>query len=274
VVIGQDCWERDESAVEPFIKQMGEKMTYRVALDDKSDGGKGKMAVTWMEAAGQNGIPSAFLINKEGVIAWIGHPMQLKEEMIEQVLAGTFDVKKAAAEAEAMSKNQAQLMKLSQALSAAMKDKKWDEAEAALNDIEKLLPEARRSSAAFARMNVLISKGDGKAACKLAGEISEGNLDNAMMQNQLAWTLLTNKELKDPDLALAEKIAVRGNDAAKGKDPGIMDTLARAYFANGKKDKAIEVQEKAISLADENTRPQLTKTLESYKAGKLPAAEE
>src|SRR5580765_6258552 len=33
IVIGQDCWERDESLVEPFIKKMGEKMTYRVALD-------------------------------------------------------------------------------------------------------------------------------------------------------------------------------------------------------------------------------------------------
>src|SRR5882757_2373395 len=33
IVIGQDCWEDDESKVGPFIKTMGEKMTYRVALD-------------------------------------------------------------------------------------------------------------------------------------------------------------------------------------------------------------------------------------------------
>ncbi|HWQ90819.1 MAG TPA: TlpA disulfide reductase family protein, partial [Clostridia bacterium] len=75
VVIGQDVWERDEKLVVPFVKQMGEKMTYRVALDDKSDGGKGKMAETWMEASGQTGIPAAFLVDKEGKIAWIGHPM-------------------------------------------------------------------------------------------------------------------------------------------------------------------------------------------------------
>ena len=88
VVIGVDCWERDESLVAPFIKKMGDKMTYRVALDDKASNKKGQMAVTWMEAAGRDGIPSAFLVDTKGKIAWIGHPMQLKEETIEAALAG------------------------------------------------------------------------------------------------------------------------------------------------------------------------------------------
>jgi thiol-disulfide isomerase/thioredoxin len=88
VVIGQDCWERDESQVAPFVKKMGDKMTYRVALDDKSSDKQGQMAKTWMDAAGRDGIPSAFLVDKKGQIAWIGHPMELKEETIEQVLGG------------------------------------------------------------------------------------------------------------------------------------------------------------------------------------------
>jgi len=79
IVIGQDCWEHDDSLVAPFVTKMGDKMTYRVALDDKTSDKKGQMAKTWMEAAGRNGIPSAFLVDKKGVIAWIGHPMQLKE---------------------------------------------------------------------------------------------------------------------------------------------------------------------------------------------------
>src|SRR5881394_589319 len=52
VVIGQDVWERDLEGVAPFVKKMGEQMTYRVALDDQA----GKMAKTWMEAAGEDGI--------------------------------------------------------------------------------------------------------------------------------------------------------------------------------------------------------------------------
>ena len=54
---------------------MADKMTYRVALDDKSQETNGAMAITWMAAAGQNGIPTAFLIDHKGEIAWIGHPM-------------------------------------------------------------------------------------------------------------------------------------------------------------------------------------------------------
>ena len=84
VVIGQDCWEQDESAVAPFVKKMGDKMTYRVALDDKSQEKNGAMAVNWMVAADQNGIPTAFIVNQQGRIAWIGHPMELTEQAVEQ----------------------------------------------------------------------------------------------------------------------------------------------------------------------------------------------
>ena len=100
IVIGQDVWERDLNLVEPFVKEMGSKMTYRVALDTMAEGGEGRMAQTWMLAAGRNGIPTAFLVDKRGIVAWIGHPMQLKEALLEEVLAGTFNTAKAAAESE------------------------------------------------------------------------------------------------------------------------------------------------------------------------------
>jgi thiol-disulfide isomerase/thioredoxin len=87
VVIGQNVWERDEAKVQPFIKQMGSKMSYRVAMDDKKSNKDGAMAKSWMEAAGRNGIPSAFLVDKQGKIAWIGHPSSLTDKQIEKLLA-------------------------------------------------------------------------------------------------------------------------------------------------------------------------------------------
>ena len=45
-----------------------------MAVDDVPAGTRGKMMGSWFMAAGQKGIPSAFIINKEGQIAWIGHP--------------------------------------------------------------------------------------------------------------------------------------------------------------------------------------------------------
>ncbi len=88
IVIGQNCSERDDSGVAAFVKKMGGQMTYRVALDDKQGNPEGQMSKNWMEAAGQDGIPTAFLVDTKGNIAWIGHPMALKDSVIENVLAG------------------------------------------------------------------------------------------------------------------------------------------------------------------------------------------
>jgi tetratricopeptide (TPR) repeat protein/thiol-disulfide isomerase/thioredoxin len=145
VVIGQDCWEQDDNLVAPFIKTMGEKMTYRVALDDKNGSVKGKMAENWMEAAGQNGIPTAFLVDTTGHIAWIGHPMVLKEQLIEEVLAGKFDLQKAAAQYAQEQNTDDQLNKAS----ALARDGKLDEAEQPLN---RLLAEANDAAAQTAKI--------------------------------------------------------------------------------------------------------------------------
>jgi thiol-disulfide isomerase/thioredoxin len=96
IVIGQNCSERDDNGVAAFVKKMGDQMTYRVALDDKQSDPGGQMSKTWMEAAGQEGIPTAFLVDTKGVIAWIGHPMSLKEQVIENVLSGKSPVSKGA----------------------------------------------------------------------------------------------------------------------------------------------------------------------------------
>jgi thiol-disulfide isomerase/thioredoxin len=88
IVIGQNVWEQDESKVKPFIQRMGDKMTYRVALDTQA-GGEGAMARTWMQAAGQNGIPASFIIGGDGKIAWIGHPMQMDAPLEEAVKAAS-----------------------------------------------------------------------------------------------------------------------------------------------------------------------------------------
>jgi thiol-disulfide isomerase/thioredoxin len=99
VVIGQDVLEQNDSAVPPFVAKMGTNMTYRVALDDKSKDPNGAMVKNWMEAAGQKGIPTAFVINKQGRIAWIGHPLNLKEKVLEDILADRFDIAQAVAAA-------------------------------------------------------------------------------------------------------------------------------------------------------------------------------
>ncbi len=270
IVIGQDCWERDDELVAPFVKKMGDKMTYRVALDDKKDNEKGKMAETWMTAAGRRGIPSAFLVDTKGKIAWIDHPMQLKDKTIEDVLAGKFDVKQAAEEYENQQKNEARLAGVSDELNRAIQKKKWDDASAKLAEAEKLMPEGGRDNLAMLRFSILVGKKDYSAADKLAAQISEAHLDNATLQNEIAWRIATDEGIEKRNLALAETIAKRANEAAKGKEPGILDTLARVLFMEGKTDQAVQIQQKAVSLAEGDGKAGLEKVLASYKKGELP----
>jgi len=273
VVIGQDCWEHDESLVAPFVKKMGDKMTYRVALDDKSDGDPGKMADTWMAAAGQTGIPTAFLLDKEGMIAWIGHPMELKEQTIDAVLDGTFDVHKAAAAYDTQQKNQAKLQSTWMGLSNAMRQKNWDEAQTKLDEAAKLLPNDQQSVLDMTRLRILFGKEDYPAAYKMAAKVSDSNQDNPTLQNELAWQIATDPEIKERDLKLAETFADRAKEGSKGKDPAVLDTLARVKFMQGRKDDAIDIQSKAVDLADGDMKKQLEKTLESYKRGDFPKTE-
>lgn len=273
IVIGQDVWEHDENSVGPFIRKMGDQMTYRVALDDKSKSERGAMSDTWMMPAGRGGIPSAFLVDKQGRIAWIGHPLELTEKTLEQVLDGTFDLKKAAAEQAEALKNQEKISMLAAELSSSMRAEKWEAAEATVKELEKVLPEEHRDSLSMARAHIRFGKKDYKGAYKLIEQVADKHTNDPMIQNDLAWDIATRAGLEDRDLKLAEKIANRANSAAGGKDPVILQTLARVQFMSGKKEKAVETQKKAVDAAEPETRERFQESLDSYKAGKLPKAD-
>lgn len=275
VVIGQNVWEEEEDGVAPFVKKMGDKMTYRVALDDKSKIEKGAMAETWMEAADQGGIPAAFVVGKDGKIAWIGHPMDGMDKVIEGVLDGSFDPAKEAERQTKAEQAQEKMMEVGEKLGEAMENEKWDDAIKLVDEMAKELPADEAAGLGFVKFQILVKKKDGAGAQELARTIGDKMQDNEMVLNELAWAIATTKGLEKRDLALAEKLATKADEVAKSENPAIMDTLARILFMQDKKDKAIELQGKAVKLADdEDTKAELSATLKSYKAGKLPEVDD
>jgi len=89
----------------------------------------------------------------------------------------------------------------------------------------------------------------------------------------MAWQLAADKSIEAQGLALAETIATRANEGAKGKDTATLDTLARVWFMQSKRDQAIALQEKAVNLAEGDEKANLQKSLDSYKKGLLPKAD-
>jgi thiol-disulfide isomerase/thioredoxin len=275
IAIGQNMAEPDDSGVAAFVKKMGDQMTYRVALDDKSQETNGFMAVNWMKAADQNGIPTAFVINKQGRIAWIGHPMGLDEKLLEAVLADKFDMAKAAADYEKQQQENQKWMAVNKKLREALKQNKWDDAEAAVVELEKTVPEPMRFHYGTTRLQILLGRKDYDAAYKLAESLSDEHKDNAGFQNGIAWTMATHEGLEKRGLLVAEKIAESANTVAQGKSSAVLDTLARIQFLLGKKPEAIATEQKAVNAAaDDGEKRALEKILADYQQGKLPKADD
>ncbi|MBQ7590414.1 MAG: redoxin domain-containing protein [Verrucomicrobia bacterium] len=84
VFVGVSSEKAEE--VKPFVQEMGDKMDYNVAVDKDDATDKAYMA-----AYGQNGIPCAFIINKESQVVWVGHPMEM-ETPLKEVIEGKYDL--------------------------------------------------------------------------------------------------------------------------------------------------------------------------------------
>lgn len=79
--------------VKKFVDSMGNTMNYQVAMEDSN-----YIAASWYEATGEwdRGIPKSFIIDRDGKIAWIGHPIRL-EEALSKVVNKQWDLEKALA---------------------------------------------------------------------------------------------------------------------------------------------------------------------------------
>lgn len=273
--VGVSVWEQDQSAVRPFVKQMGGKMAYCVAVDTVppgKTGNDGVMAKTWMQAAGQSGIPTAFIVNKEGRIAWIGHPMEL-EEPLGKVVAGKWDINTAKSKIAKQQEQARKMMALSQKLQKASQSGDPQEMVAV---IDKAIADdpALETQLGIPKFNMLLKEPQ-QAATYGSHLVEKTYRDNPMALNQLAWTVVDPAKPKpDPKLAaLALEAAKRADTLAGSKDPAIADTLGCAYYVNGEVKKAVEVQERAVRFA-KGTQfekdPEIVKRLEQYRkaAGK------
>ena len=310
--------DEKQAVVAPFVKSMGEKMDYRVAIDDDSETAKG-----YMQAYGINGIPHAFIVREKKVI-WHGHPMDGLDKTLEDVIAGKYDLAKAKAKmkAEALTEkfreavaegDDATADRVAQEIQAAIKDNtlqigSFDPAaekkairsmvlknqyrtavfreqdEQAEEFGKKLLEVDPQADLKALRTEALVRKdvmayfgavtgkaGSGADAKKLGADLAEKIKGQAELGNNIAWSILTDEEIKERDIPLALQIAKQAVDDSESKVAHILDTYARALFDSGKKEEAVKVQEKALSVAKDEEKEALEKTLKAYKAGKLPS---
>ena len=100
----------------------------------------------------------------------------------------------------------------------------------------------------------------------MARSLTDASLNAEPKQlNAMAWFIFSKNDLarRDLDCGMAlSRLAVKRSD---GKDPAILDTLARGYFEKGKLGKAIRTQAKAVKLVKDPDLTGIKATLTRYK---------
>jgi len=226
--VGVSIWEEaDIPKITKFVDDMGAKMDYHVGYSGNQDG----MAVSWMKAAGQNGIPTAFVI-KDGTVQWVGHPMEL-EKPLEEIKAGTFDSAKFKVAFEERAAKARRQMAIQKELSAAVKQfdaGQRTEAHASLENVLTKYADAKGDVDAI-KFNWLAKEDYSAWETKATADSKSG--DKAAIQRLLSFSLNQAANPKgDPKLAKKSlDLALNASDK-----PDLMTLQYAAYISEKLKD--------------------------------------
>jgi len=180
-------------------------MRYTVAWD-----GNGATWQRFMVAAKQQALPMAFVIDRKGRLAYVGHPAAGMESALEGVVSGTLDL------GHAIEHNRAQR-----------------EAKSLLREFRGYLKQGKLPEAFEIGRRLVDHPG----------------AQNAKILGEIAWTIVDpHADLSKRDVDLAFNAASRAVELTKHADPNQLDTLAWCYFLKGNRDQAVETERLALSL--------------------------
>lgn len=226
----------------------------------------------YMEAAGQGGIPTAFIVGKTGEIEWIGHPMEM-DGPLDEIVGGTWDRAAYAVE-------QAEMERVNEAfgeIRAMLAAQKGSEALEMLDGMIAKAEQPRvkqRLTAVRGQLVEIVARMElegalvrgGAEALAAFGRMAEKSGDDPAQLNALAWSIVTlaqgGQKVGDDVIAAAVGVAEKGAKLAP-KDPSILDTLAHLQEMSGSLDEALATQTKAVSLCD-SLPPQLAEQIKGY----------
>lgn len=251
ISIAERLQERTEDSllalVEPFVAEQGDKMGYNVGIDGPEE----EMSKTWFKAAGQRGIPCTFVVGKDKKIAWIGHPMQM-DKVLEQVVDGTWDVKAAAAEQTKKWEHEQDLLEVMEPVTAATRARDYKALAAAIDVAVSKMPETEVQLRPV-KFDALLRTDEAAASAFMKESAKQGVFEKNPTEAYNFWMAMNRhaETLKSPDWATLAELLDKAVEA-RPKSYTIMAALADVFAKQAKFDKAVEMQKKAIDVANES----------------------
>lgn len=277
VVVGVTMSDPKNSleSVRSMVAEKGDAMGYRVAWD-----GQRRALETYLKAARQNYIPCVFVVDREGRVAFIGHPSKL-DTPLKQIVDGTFDMEASVAQykkemSERMTEEEKtrERRRIAERFARACEAGDWNGAIAAYDEGAARSPAfARDAAAGYGSVDdgkfqiLLLRLKDYEKASQFGNDVVDRLAwDHPLILNRIAWTIVDpENKVEKKDLKLALKAAERADELFKHRDGAIIDTLARVYFCMGDLPKAIDLQTKAVEVAAPELQAELSATLEEYR---------
>lgn len=251
-VVGVSVWEDRPGDVASYVAELGDKLTYSVAMDSVLPGARpeqGSMARLWLRASGEKLLPTTFIVDGAGRIAWIGSPLEVAGPL-EKIVSGEWDMELARATHRHRVDVRNRLGRVQELLFSA-KGPNWQAALVEIDALQAFEPGAESEVAAY-RVWVLFNLGRDEEgypyARRIVGELIQ---DSPIALNLVAWSIVDPKAPRKlpSDLAFALKVAERANELSESKNPAVLDTLALVHFQLGDPERAVVLQELAAARA-------------------------
>ncbi len=234
------------STVKKFVKDQGSKMDFTVAF------AKGHGTATAYQV---RGYPSAYLIDRTGNVAWIGHPQDPEmEDLLEEMTAGSYDPV-ASAKKMKLVKRYKELLDL-------------ESFGRALKLIDKLiaLDPSKEAYYEVDRFHCLVmNRRTRKKALGRGPEIVKKIEDPRMLAKMAMRMMTTGAGYAQKYDALALTAAQKAH-SLNANEWTVLHALAYAKFLSGDKAAAVKLQEQAISAAGSDSTGELKKDLEWFKS--------
>lgn len=256
IIIGISNEEPETIAEFMKSKKAGKTMDmpYFVGADDEN-----ATTEAWMEDI--EGIPHAFVVNKEGIVVWQGNPLDTAklDSTIEQVLAGKFDIEAARKEAAA----EKQYQKLMPELQTAFATRKEDAVFKLLDEMIALKPKELQTY--MIKRVMLLEFGKADKLAEWDAEMMDTFKDDATSLREIVDIELS-KEVADREPTLLVRCMVRACELTKEVDAELLALLARVQCECGLIDAAIESQTQAVAAAPADQQESHKRALAYYKS--------
>jgi thiol-disulfide isomerase/thioredoxin len=252
VVIGIS--DEAKEVVEPFVAKQGKKMDYTVATDRRNATNR-----AWMKAAGLSGIPAAFIVDRQGKLAFIGSPLSEAFYLtLRSVVSGRYD--------PAL---QTQAEPILQSARRARQVRNWRMAQRHYDEVIELNSMVFADVAIERFSMVLLDMKDPSQAYQYArGDLIDQKFaKDAGALRMLAEVIVGHPDIApdDRDLELAMAAAEQSLTLEGARHPESLSVAALVHYHRGEIDEAVELQTRAYFLAEPKAKAGYKRVLASYR---------